>query len=551
MSARPDRFWCRSSDKVTGAATGRSLDLTGCLRHSRGGDEGSFRIPFLRTRMATYNNPHWLLSHIRNSFISTDDTGLSETVMLLEDIPHQYAQLHRQALRERSAGGGVQQEVEGAAAAGMRQRNFEDFYCYPGLDDSDDEELDTLSQSYEIQMDQDIGFHRQRSNTAQKLERMDIARKKAAKVKTIKYETAVQRSGDGTDDDLFVKKDVSKASSEDRMSSLLSQQLESFPKMPQNKFLEYAKFDGTSQTESKSFKIFLMMLPENQRAYPMQICVTATAKIQDFIGLICYKCSLAYPNVSLRSIKHYGLFMTEEDGEIDTDFPPLDMGEPCVKFCFSHLAMAERRASDIQTQQARFSSITPGLQVVPYSGGQSSSEFRDISEDKLREDLFKMKDHTSKLEAPSYRAYQVHVVHKSRLKIEVQLGISGDKLEIDPIQQKSSKLWPRQKSANHSMDSVVHCFINERKSTKSVVRIVYSATPYSQTLSVSGSEFATSSPTIRQQHHQQQLQRAPLFKHYDIETDPVTAQEIVEKINNILEVQSSPVRQEYRASRRY
>lgn len=25
--------------------------------------------------MATYNNKHWLLSHIRNSFISTDDTG--------------------------------------------------------------------------------------------------------------------------------------------------------------------------------------------------------------------------------------------------------------------------------------------------------------------------------------------------------------------------------------------------------------------------------------------------------------------------------------------
>lgn len=26
--------------------------------------------------MATYNNKHWLLSHIRNSFISTDDTGI-------------------------------------------------------------------------------------------------------------------------------------------------------------------------------------------------------------------------------------------------------------------------------------------------------------------------------------------------------------------------------------------------------------------------------------------------------------------------------------------
>lgn len=497
--------------------------------------------------MATYNNAHWLLSHIRNSFISTDDTGLSETVMLLEDIPHQYAQLHKQALRERSAGG-----VQDGDGPGLRQRNFEDFYCYPGLDDSDDEEMDSLSQSYEIQMDQDIGFHRQRSNTAQKLERMDIARRKAAKVKTIKYESAVQRSEE-TDGDLFVKKDVSRAPTDERMS-LLSRQLESFPKMPQNKFLEYAKFDGTSQTESKTFKIFLMMLPENQRAYPMQICVTATAKIQDFIGLICYKCSLAYPNVSLRSIKHYGLFMTEEDGEIDTDFPPLDMGEPCVKFCFSHLAIAERKASEIQSQPRFSSSTIPGLgedQPMPSPGGPTFNEFKDISEDKQKEDLFKMKDLKSKLEAPLYRAFQVHMVHKSRLKIEVQLGISGDKLEIDPIQQKSAKLWPRQKSANHSMDSVAHCSIVERKSTKSVVRIVYSAVPFTQNLAVaSGSDFATSSPTIRQQqHHQQQSQRAAIFKHYDIETDPPTAQEIYEKIKNILEVQSSPVRQEYQASR--
>jgi hypothetical protein len=34
--------------------------------------------PFINeSAMATYNNKHWLLSHIRNSFISTDDTGKS------------------------------------------------------------------------------------------------------------------------------------------------------------------------------------------------------------------------------------------------------------------------------------------------------------------------------------------------------------------------------------------------------------------------------------------------------------------------------------------
>lgn len=491
--------------------------------------------------MATYNNPHWLLSHIRNSFISTDDTGLSETVMLLEDIPHQYAKLHKQAVRER--------ELSGESS----ERSLENFYCYPGLDESDEEEMDSLSQSYEIQMDQDIGFHRQRSNTAQKLERLEIARRKASKVKNIKYESAVQRSEGGEDDDLFVRKDVGLALKEDR-TSMLSKQLETFPTVPQNKFLEYAKYDGTSQTEvqTKMFKIFLMMLPEEQRSYPMPVCVTAKASIQDFIGLICYKCSLAHPDVSLRSIKHYGLFMSEEDGEIDLDFPALDVREPCAKFCFTHLAIAERRPSDVQirsdqrTRSMELGEPSTPIAISPPEGPPTSSRESKEMTDKQREDLDKMLGHTSKLEAPIYRSFQVLIIHKARIKTEVQLGISGEKLEIDPIQQKSAKFWPRQKAANHSMDSVVHCSIIERKSSKATIRIVYSAAPFSQSLSVTGSELVTSSPTIRQQ---QQLAPQSLFKHYDIETDPNTAQEIVEKINNILEVRSSPVRREYIASR--
>lgn len=495
--------------------------------------------------MATYNNPHWLLSHIRNSFISTDDTGLSETVMLLEDIPHQYAKLHKQAVRER--------ELAGGESSSSERTSLENFYCYPGLDESDEEEMDSLSQSYEIQMDQDIGFHRQRSNTAQKLERLEIARRKASKVKNIKYESAVQRS-EGEDDDLFVRKDVGLGLKKDR-TSMLSKQLETFPTVPQNKFLEYAKYDGTSQTEvpTKMFKIFLMMLPEDQRSYPMPVCVTANAKIQDFIGLICYKCSLAHPDVSLRSVKHYGLFMSEEDGEIDLDFPAMDVREPCSKFCFTHLAIAELRPSDVQIrsdQRTRSMTSDLGEATTPFAISPPERPPTSTSEemtDKQREDLDKMLGHTSKLEAPIYRSFQVLIIHKARIKTEVQLGISGEKLEIDPIQQKSAKFWPRQKAANHSMDSVVHCSIIERKSSKATIRIVYSAAPFSQSLSVAGAELVTSSPTIRQQ--QQQSAPQSLFKHYDIETDPNTAQEIVEKINNILEVRSSPVRREYIASR--
>lgn len=36
--------------------------------------------------MALYDNKHWMLSHIRHSFIFSDETGYSEMVMMDEDL---------------------------------------------------------------------------------------------------------------------------------------------------------------------------------------------------------------------------------------------------------------------------------------------------------------------------------------------------------------------------------------------------------------------------------------------------------------------------------
>lgn len=72
---------------------------------------------------------------------------------------------------------------------------------------------------------------------------MDIERKKAAKVKHVKWEhnpntiTSIQQS------DLFQRKDF-RAKASPRGQSLLTEQLEKCPNLPQNPFKEYAKFDG-------------------------------------------------------------------------------------------------------------------------------------------------------------------------------------------------------------------------------------------------------------------------------------------------------------------
>lgn len=102
--------------------------------------------------------------------------------------------------------------------------------------------------------------------------------------------------------------------------------------------------------------------------------------------------------------------------------------------------------------------------------------------------------HTTAMEAPLYQSYQVYIVNKVRAKVEIHLGISGDKIEIDPVQQKSSKfVLVRQKAVSHHMDSVAWCEITDTKSSRTTFRIVYSpsfATPNSNSeLNSSGKSY--------------------------------------------------------------
>jgi len=115
-------------------------------------------------------------------------------------------------------------------------------------------------------------------------------------------------------------------------------------------------------------------------------------------------------------------------------------------------------------------------------------------------------------------------------------GISGEKVEIDPvIQQKvSAKFWNRQKAVSYDMDTIAACDLTDTKSSsRSTFRLVYHH-------SSGASEQAESL-----QHHTDLAS----YKHHDFEADHRTAEEIVQKINHILELRSSVRRREYLALR--
>lgn len=91
--------------------------------------------------------------------------------------------------------------------------------------------------------------HRARSNTAQRLEKMDQERKKAAKVKHVKWDQNPGNISLAEQSELFRRKDFRKKDTKVvKRHSLLAEQLEKSPHPPENPFTEYAKFDGNVRT---------------------------------------------------------------------------------------------------------------------------------------------------------------------------------------------------------------------------------------------------------------------------------------------------------------
>lgn len=134
--------------------------------------------------------------------------------------------------------------------------------------------------------------------------------------------------------------------------SALSAQIEKSPSLPVNPFSEFARFDGriSEGAATKRVNIFLTMLPESERAFPMEVITLTSAKVYDLIGLICWLYTSECRSPKLRpSANHYCLCIAEETGEVDADFPSLNAKEPMAKFGFPVLALVEKETDGTQS----------------------------------------------------------------------------------------------------------------------------------------------------------------------------------------------------------
>ena len=115
------------------------------------------------------------------------------------------------------------------------------------------------------------------------------------------------------------------------------------------------------------------------------------------------------------------------------------------------------------------------------------------------------------------------------------------------MQQKvSAKFWNRQKAVTYDTDNVAACFLTETsKGGRATLRLVYHNTNSSSSVGIDSSNV----PSFLSSSTASGSSSSGTFKHHDFESDQRTADEIVQKVNHILDLRSSQRRREYLALR--
>ncbi|KAM4847567.1 target of rapamycin complex 2 subunit MAPKAP1 isoform X3 [Urocitellus parryii] len=493
--------------------------------------------------MAFLDNPTIILAHIRQSHVTSDDTGMCEMVLIDHDVD-------LEKIHPPSMPGDSGSEIQGSN--GETQG-----YVY--------------AQSVDITSSWDFGIRR-RSNTAQELK------------------------------SLFEKKSLKEKPPSSGKQSILSVRLEQCPLQLNNPFNEYSKFDGkfsadttslyvalriepgphacqghVGTTATKKIDVYLPLHSSQDRLLPMTVVTMASARVQDLIGLICWQYTSEGREPKLNdNVSAYCLHIAEDDGEVDTDFPPLDSNEPIHKFGFSTLALVEKYSSPgLTSKESLFVRINAAhgfsliqvdntkvtmkeilLKAVKRRKGsqkisgpqyrlekqsepnvavdlestlesQSAWEFCLVRENSSRADGVFEEDSQidiatvqDMLSSHHYKSFKVSMIHRLRFTTDVQLGISGDKVEIDPVtnQKASTKFWIKQKPISIDSDLLCACDLAEEKSpSHAIFKLTYLS------------------------NHD--------YKHLYFESDAATINEIVLKVNYILESRASTARAEYFAQK--
>ncbi|CAF3416239.1 unnamed protein product [Rotaria sp. Silwood1] len=143
----------------------------------------------------------------------------------------------------------------------------------------------------------------------------------------------------------------------------------------QNPFANYAKFDGTPNISLNQSK--KIMVHFKSQKHKLHVIVSSTATVSETIGFACYKYTIENrePILTQKDPSKYSLYIADDDGEPEEDFPPLTSGQPIGQYDFPHLALIEQ--------------VTQGTVSIPPmspDSDESSTDYDKYDDDDIDDD---------------------------------------------------------------------------------------------------------------------------------------------------------------------
>ena len=371
------------------------------------------------------------------------------------------------------------------------------------------------------------GAPRARTNTALQM-RQKIMKGDQDQVKTVQWKCPPARERvDSESEELFPKKEIVFNKTP---VSRLTQQLEQLNcDNLMNPWQEYGIYEGVPSREagSKCVDIFPNITGDTAES-AIRVWCGREARVKDVIGLTCLKYQYqGRPHHLQPPVTDYDLVMCEEDGTVDNDFPPLNQMDLFHKYGFAQLALVRKNEShshaldriilylpdgSFTEVEVNKSSITigdllemglqrrarncprdrvgftyhletaedSGVTLDPASslGGHMGSEFYIVRDNSKRVSAHRDTSLPEKplswmLDAPLFQSFNVQIISKVRTKIDIHLGISGEKVEIDPQQQPTWSVY-KQKACTYDMDNIVSCeVVSGQTEERKVFKMIY------------------------------------------------------------------------------
>ncbi|XP_022673096.1 target of rapamycin complex 2 subunit MAPKAP1-like isoform X1 [Varroa jacobsoni] len=511
--------------------------------------------------MALYDDSRFLLSHIRHSFRTADESRMYELAMVT-DIMHQ--------------------TPFESLCAKVSEPPSPTSILYDLYSSVHDPELVQIARSCDIVRDNElVGAHRRRSNTAQRLDKLKKERRLQAKIKrvTLRNPHPSERTELCEGSDIFTPKPASSfrpGKDAKAVTSLLSHLLITKP-LPVNPFSQFARLDARGHSSAKTIRVFLPMLPEGERNFPMVVACQGTTRVADLLGLICWQYTSEGRKPELKpDSQFYCLRFAEETGEVEDEFPSVDLREPIGKYEFPSYQMQETVPSDqpmlvlsFHTKDgfskvnvppealvlrdaleelfkrrrglreplgsefivekkaepgvpldldAKLTSLnTTEFRIIPDSPSLQHSTAQRSSDCHLG---LKLLPEWRMFSGGNFQTYVVQMIQKLSKNVTVQLAISSEKLEITPLPLKTvNKMLWHVKPAAHNMREIAVCELMPKRNHtgKRCFKVVY----------LDGD----------------------VFRDYMFEASIEKAEEIVEQVNCILQMRTTDAQTLYNAER--